>query len=326
MDSSDFDVALKLFLDDIARIEAEQKGKNRADEKNDNEFAIQCMKDQLLSIQTTKDDRNVALSTLTAVTTDANALRSIRRDEFIARTDHKYALDLERGDRPDSAILYSLTIAPNTDTISLAMGDLIRRMKNKDLVDNGEGPSHLSIGTQQVKVKCTACLDEREDIAFFGRCGHPYCHDCTRRLILSTRNEALYPPRCCGQVVPPIVVLSVLNYEELRRFSDKALEYNTEDRVYCADPRCSQFIPQFAIADKNATCPRCSKITHLPCRSLAHPGAPCSNNKTRHEIFEMARAEKWRKCSKCKNVVELLLGCNHITCMYVYSPYSSPFK
>ncbi|KAJ5526917.1 hypothetical protein N7513_011076 [Penicillium frequentans] len=326
MDSSDFDVALKLFLEDITRIEAAQKGKHRAGVQSDNEYAIQCMKDQLLSIQTAKDDRNVALSTLRAVTTDANALLSIRRDEYIALNDHQYALDLERGDQPDSAIPYSLKFAQNTDTISLAMGDLVRRMKKKDLVDNGEGSSHLNIITQQVKVKCTACLDEREDITFSGRCGHQYCQDCTRRLILSTRNEALYPPRCCGQVLPPIIVLSVLSYEELRRFSDKAVEYNTENRVYCADPRCSQFIPQFAIDDRNATCPRCSKITHLPCRSLAHPGAPCPKNNTRHEIFQMARAEKWKKCTKCKNMVELLLGCNHITCMYAYSPHSSPLR
>ncbi|KAJ6102206.1 hypothetical protein N7486_004633 [Penicillium sp. IBT 16267x] len=313
MDSNDFDIALKLFLDDIAKIEAAQKGKNRAGEQSDNEYAIQCMKDNLLSLQTTKDDRSVALSTLRAVTTDGGAVASIRQDEWIALRDHQYALALERGET-DAAISYPMQGLQNKDTISLAMGYLISRMKEEDLVNNGEGSSHLRDGHE--KVKCTACLDEQDSVAFSGRCGHSYCQGCTRRLILSTRNEALYPPRCCGQVLPPIVVLSVLNYRELRKFSDMAVEYTTENRVYCADPRCSQFVPDFAIDKGNATCLRCSKITHLPCRSLAHPGARCRVNNTRREILEMAREEKWRKCSKCKNIVELLLGCNHITCMY----------
>lgn len=322
MDSSDFDFALKLFFDDITRIEAEQKGKERADEQSDNTLAIQCMKDQLLSIQIAKHDRSVALSTLRAVTTDGSAVSSINHDEWIARRDHKYALALERGETPDSDILYTTKNMRYVGSIPLAMGYLSNRMKKEDLVDSGEGPSH--IGARQRKMKCTSCLDERDDIAFLGRCGHPFCQECTRRLVLSTRNEALYPPRCCGQVIPPMIVLSVLSYEELQDFSDKAVEYNTQNRVYCADPRCSEFIPHFDVASGNANCPRCSKITHLQCRSLAHPGNDCPVNNEHHKVLEMANTEKWKQCSRCKNMVELLHGCHHITCMYAYSPHSSP--
>ncbi|KAJ5656692.1 hypothetical protein N7507_008642 [Penicillium longicatenatum] len=324
MDSSNFDVAMQLFLDDIAKIESTQKGKGRAGELSDNEYAIQCMKNNLLSIKTAKDDRSVALSTLRAATTDANALAFIRKDEIIALNDHQYALALERGENPDSALPNTMKRQQNIDTVSLGMGYLTSRMKEEDLVDNYDGLS--PVGIQKKKVTCTCCLEQREDIAFSGRCGHHYCHDCTRRLIFSTRSEALYPPRCCGQVLPPIVVITVLSYEELRVFSNKAIEYNTTSRMYCADPKCSQFIPHYAIEKGNATCKRCSKITHQPCLSLAHPGVRCSVNGTRREIFEMARTEKWRRCSKCKNMVELSLGCNHITCMYAYSPHSSPQK
>ncbi|KAJ6005572.1 hypothetical protein N7451_003516 [Penicillium sp. IBT 35674x] len=236
MDSCDFDIALKLFLDDVTKIEAERKGKNRADDQGDDDFAIQCMKGQILSIQTAKDDRVLP----SVVTTDGSAVSFIRHDERIATRDRKYALALESSETPDPNLLHTMKHTKYVDSISLAMGYLSARMKEEDLVDSGEGPSH--IGTRQRKVKCTSCLDKWDDIAFSGGCGHQFCQECTRRLILSTRSEALYPPRCCGQVIPPMVVLSALSYYELQIFSDKAVEYNTMNRVYCADPKCSDFI------------------------------------------------------------------------------------
>lgn len=59
----------------------------------------------------------------------------------------------------------------------------------------------------------------------------------------ATKDEELYPPRCCGNVVPPGLALRLLSYKELRDFSESALEWTAKDRLYCAEPTCSKLSP-----------------------------------------------------------------------------------
>ncbi|KAJ5746379.1 hypothetical protein N7520_011561 [Penicillium odoratum] len=315
---SDHDIALQLYLEEIAEFEEKQKGKQTQRNQTDHAFALECMKAELLTFQTADEDRNLVLSTLTAVTRDSDILASIVRDERIAARDHQYALALARGEEPRDL---EPPAKRNEGTIALAMEDLTKRMRLKDQEDNGEGPSSFISSTKEIKGKCMSCLENRDDIKFSGKCHHKFCHDCTRQLILMTiKNESLYPARCCGQVLPPMVLLSVLSYRELQKYSDKGLEYSTHNRVYCADPKCSEFIPPFAIDGENGLCLKCYQHTHLPCRSLAHPGVECPTNSQYRQVLALADAKKWRECAKCKNMIELGLGCNHIICMYVNPP------
>ena len=146
-------------------------------------------------------------------------------------------------------------------------------------------------------------------------CGHNYCRDCNRQMFLGAiKDEELYPPRCCGRIVPPGTALRILNYHELRAFCERGIEYSTNDRVYCAEPTCSKFIPPFNIEDDHGTCPECFQKTHLPCRSFAHPGVDCPMDDKLQNVLAMADAENWKRCSNCRTMVELQHGCNHITC------------
>lgn len=134
-------------------------------------------------------------------------------------------------------------------------------------------------------------------------------------MVLRTiKHEELYPPRCCGHIIPPGTALRVLNYEELCGFSDRALEYMAKDLIYCAVPTCSKFIPPFAIDDDHGTCPACQQKTHLPCRSLKHPGVDCPTDKNLQRVLAMANSSKWQRCFHCHTMVELQQGCNHIQC------------
>lgn len=111
--------------------------------------------------------------------------------------------------------------------------------------------------------------------------------------------------------------MRVLNYDELQAFSKRTIEWTTKDRLYCAEPTCSKFIPPFSIQNKHSTCPECHQQTHLPCRSFAHPGVDCPMDDALHGVLAMANAENWRQCFNCQTMVELQHGCNHITCRYV---------
>lgn len=316
-------VILELLLEDLNYLEDRQKGKETAGRYTDLGLAVDYMKKDVLSSQISMRDRILAHSTSFAVASDMNLLSSIQHQERVADQDHQLALALNHG-RAIPARDPSLTgeydpasVDENDDAVSVAMRDLMTRVTLKEESDNGEGPSRAASFHRPAapRTVCVSCLENCDAMLFVSQCGHEFCLDCTRRMFLgSIQDEELYPPRCCGNVIPPGVALRVLHYQELRDFSERALEWSAKDRLYCADPACSKFIPPFAIKDDHGTCPQCRQQTHLPCRSLMHPGVDCPMDEDLPMVLEMAEVEGWKRCSRCRTMVELRQGCNHITC------------
>jgi hypothetical protein len=48
------------------------------------------------------------------------------------------------------------------------------------------------------------------------------------------------------------------------------------------------------------------------CKRTAHLG-DCPSDSTLQEVLALAAENGWRRCDGCKVVVELTMGCNHIT-------------
>lgn len=166
--------------------------------------------------------------------------------------------------------------------------------------------------------KCVSCLEQYETLIFTAPCNHGFCYNCTHTLILgATNDESKFPPRCCDNDVPRTVIRSVLNAEELKEYNAKALEYSTKTRLYCAEPTCAAFIPPSTIKDEHGNCLKCGRTTHVICRSFAHPGIDCPQDTELHALLKVAEQKKWKRCSACRRMVELMVGCNHITCMLV---------
>ncbi|KAE8396149.1 hypothetical protein BDV23DRAFT_193006 [Aspergillus alliaceus] len=307
------ELALQLLLEDLDQLEDMQKGKQVVGNRTDIELAIETMRDSVLAAQTSIKDQTIAISTSTAIATDQNILMSLKRDERVAEQDRQYAIGLDSNapldwTRREPVQEYD----EENDAVSTVMGDLMDRMTLSDIITNGEGSSR----TRTFGMECVSCLEQGDvTTSFTSSCGHIFCRDCTRQLFLgATQDEELYPPRCCGQIMPPGIALRILDYNELRAFSERAIEYAAKDRVYCAEPTCSKFIPPWAIEGEHGTCPECHREMHLPCRSLAHPGVDCPMDDTLQCVLAMADTEKWRRCFNCRTMVELQHGCNHITC------------
>ena len=255
-----------------------------------------------------------------------NLLAPMTREERIAEEDRRTALEIE-----NLAIANEFNVAVPEDegeAVIRGLRELLEddsglldedlpdeNLPDENGPDNGEGPSGSAEPNQAAQFSCTGCLEMKDEVVLQGECGHPYCRECTRQLFLgSIMDEQRFPPRCCGVDAPLGIAAEVLDAEELMRFRLRAIEWVSVERVYCADPACSTFIPADARSDGHGTCYLCGKQTHIACHSLAHPGAECPVDNEMNRFMEVASTQGWRQCSHCLAMVERNQGCHHIVC------------
>lgn len=174
----------------------------------------------------------------------------------------------------------------------------------------------------QLAGSCVACgeINPRELIQV--PCDDYYCHDCLANLFrYAMEDESLFPPQCCGQLIPMEEVTPYLTDDFAEGFSARALELSTLDRVYCSDGSCSAFINPEDIVGDRATCGKCGTATCKVCKAAAHEG-DCPEDPAVISLMATAAAEGYKKCYSCRRLVELTYGCNHIT--YFPPPESLP--
>ncbi|EED11906.1 hypothetical protein TSTA_110850 [Talaromyces stipitatus ATCC 10500] len=223
-------LALQLCLEDLNELGHRQKGKQTAGKPTDLELAIASMRDDLLATQ--------------------KILMSIMYDESVARHDHQLARGI---DGEEHEVLDTVGEGnsrqefDDSDAISTVIGDLMERMHlNSKAVERGT-PVRLT-PTHRTTKQCGSCLDDT-DIFFESACGHGFCRDCIRQLFLGAiKDEELYPPRCCGQIIPPGITLRILTYHELQDFGERAIDIlqKIEFTVQSSHVRNSSHLPQFA--------------------------------------------------------------------------------
>lgn len=168
-------------------------------------------------------------------------------------------------------------------------------------------------------VHCTICYDEVRYInAFHTQCDHHYCRDCVKDLVENfTRDESLYPLRCCQQPLPIDEVIPFISAALRSLFREKHAEFSvlSKDRVYCVNPFCSKFLGSSEGSnDWSVVCPQCTTLTCLRCKQAFHEGEDCTVNAATIELRAIARREGWQTCPGCHTLIELNLGCYHMTC------------
>ncbi|KAJ6164938.1 hypothetical protein N7470_003610 [Penicillium chermesinum] len=163
-------------------------------------------------------------------------------------------------------------------------------------------------------------LEENKSTYSAGPCGHEYCGECLKQMLLvATKDEERYPPRCCGNNIPIVVASAkVLSKKQLKEFNERSIEWSTKDRLYCANARCARFIPPSKITNEHGTCKACNTKTHAICRLVAHPKEDCPKDTALQDVLRKARSLRWQRCNKCRAMVELVYGCLHITCRCGY--------
>ena len=165
-----------------------------------------------------------------------------------------------------------------------------------------------------LKKSCVVCEEPVEYFtAVYAPCGHDYCHVCIKEYFYkAAQDESLYPPSCCGEIIPMDLAEVFFTNEFIAYFEAKAVEWSSSNRTYCARKTCGAFVPPTDIEGDVAICTNCGFYTCTFCKEQNHEGRDCPNDEALQNLIETARLVGWQRCNRCKRFVELTQGCNHI--------------
>lgn len=168
------------------------------------------------------------------------------------------------------------------------------------------------------RIKCVACLNLVSDNRTLrAPCGDYYCKSCIVEFVNAcTRDESVFPLRCCNQTIPHNSILPLLPTSLQSFLHSKRVELGVAatNRIYCPSQTCSAFLGSSEGAKGNITCHECSSVVCAMCKQTAHPDETCSENAATEEVRTLARAERWQTCPECHAIIELHQGCYHVTC------------
>ena len=169
--------------------------------------------------------------------------------------------------------------------------------------------------------ECVSCFDEvPQKKAVLLPCTHTYCAPCFEQLITtSIQHEISFPPKCCLTEVPKKIIRDNLPPVTCSRFDEKALEYAVPigSRYYCVSPRCGKWIDTRHATRSNGAmqCPHCANSLCMLCRGPQHPAnEECPQDSALNRTLEQAERAGWRRCHRCRILVERNSGCRHMTC------------
>ena len=161
---------------------------------------------------------------------------------------------------------------------------------------------------------CVVCEEKFDaDHCRQAPCEHYYCFGHLEELFrLSLTDRTLFPPRCCRKEIDFDDVRLFLSDELVRQFESQREELSEKKRTYCHDHTCSTYIGAAHKTGPIGTCPNCTKQTCVLCGNVLHEG-DCPPDEADRQTEALATEQGWRRCPDCRSLVELTIGCNHMT-------------
>ncbi|KAL7797219.1 hypothetical protein V8C37DRAFT_370382 [Trichoderma ceciliae] len=323
IDQESLDLIIELQLQDARGL---TKGKYREGDAPDFELALEFFNSELESLHAFFHDREMGRSLARAVVSDADIIRELVNEEEQATRDRELVL---HGFAQDDDAWDDCLWDGEPPCADPRKGLISDEMVNKLIVlfHGDEGPSSAAESSRRGRQgraltrtgKRRRCIVCNEDFPFVDTlrcpCSHDYCRGCLSSYIdKAISDESIFPPRCCGKPIPLDGVNQIfIPAGLLGKYRAKELEYNSSKRTYCHVPVCSAFIPTQFIHDEIATCVKCRSKTCVICRGASHEG-DCPKDTATTNFLLVAGDNGWKRCFKCRRMVELTHGCNHIYC------------
>lgn len=177
-----------------------------------------------------------------------------------------------------------------------------------------------------IRVECVVCMDDlppRKTAKL--KCGHRMCHSCLKRSFkLSITDPQHMPPRCCtADNIPLKHVDKLFDNEFKKTWNKKFVEYSTKNRIYCVKRGCNEFIRPEDVhhaedGRKYGRCARCKTKVCVRCNGKWHSARDCPKDEETVRFLAQAKNEGWQRCFRCKAIVELKEGCNHMTWYVIF--------
>ena len=322
MDEPSVLLVLSLQLEDIDALLHGSNAENPVDRSSDVAMALAAYRNELLNNKLIIEDCRMGRSIADAVRKDGAIIAAARVEEQTATRDRELACHLGGVELPKqltSGHLSEPDIGAETlRHFSTLNSSAKRERDNREEERGGSSSKRVQAlgddGSSIPRKQCVACQEDKPKFdTLEAPCTHIYCRGCVSGFFeAATTDESLFPPRCCRQEITLKSVTMFLSAPLVRRFRSKAVELTTPNRTYCVWPTCSTFIPEECISRDKATCPACQQQTCATCKTASHEG-DCPNDTALQSLLTTAAAKGWQRCYACRRIVELDLGCDHIT-------------
>lgn len=315
---------VQLQIVDTEELWSSRKGKSCSDIPSDAEVAILLQIQDLLNASALVSDRRMIRSIASAVRTDGDLVTSFTTAEDVAARDRELAQRLSGNSVDTMPTAHRSSEIGNTLLAKLA-GMYVSNNIGQDFlaptqplhVSESSASSSSQVDSKQRKsiyLRCEACQDDKPYFDVIeAPCNHGYCRDCLHELFdASLTDESLFPPRCCRQNITIESVGIFLTQTLKHRFEQRKIELSTPNRTYCSMSTCSAFIRTSSINADVGLCAVCKTETCVICKGVAHVG-DCPQDTALQQLYEVADEYNWQRCYSCRRLVELDIGCNHMT-------------
>ncbi|EQC35974.1 hypothetical protein SDRG_06716 [Saprolegnia diclina VS20] len=169
-----------------------------------------------------------------------------------------------------------------------------------------------------VGVACCVCLHVQPS-AFTAPCQHEHCLPCLRALLLSATDDVTrLPLACCQQPwdLDAIARTQALCQDAMQRLRDRTEEATADRPVYCPNTACAiTFVSARYLVGTGSSvvCPGCRRRICVLCSRRMHEGT--CDAEADASLNALGAREGWQRCPHCRRMVELVDGCNHMTCI-----------
>jgi len=197
---------------------------------------------------------------------------------------------------------------------------------------------------------CPICREEKLGSQMIkAGCSHTYCYNCLTGYVEEKLLTSKLPIRCpqlrCKYLISASECKSFLpvsSYDSLERVFAEAGTSEME-RFYCPFPNCSVLLDlsqHFSRASSSSQsdlscieCPECHRDICINCGVPWHIMMGCDEYQSLPaeerdagdlSLHQLAQNNRWRRCQRCRRMIELTQGCLHMTCWYALCVYLHP--